>query len=263
VIHTTRGSHHRSFPIESPDTICNDDRVITTPIDQLLAQATEGSLLIVLRPIDDVVPLDREILRKFDMWMYGSYNVRCMLQRHGVKAVESFINDCFRSVLFFEAFTAMGSVTACPTSTPHLFSALRMPHNAAWWQFLRIASKLWDRDIAASNQADIQMLEARTSLTQREAAKLKRSRTILARVRQGLDDPEWCQVMMADPGLLAVVVDGDSTQPRLATRPLGGVSFDPQTGYSSYSEGVGRVRVPVPATIADYDAVLGDFLSKV
>jgi hypothetical protein len=83
----------------------------------------------MLMPIPQMMLLDDDTLKKINIYCYGSFNFRKMVEMSSSNAVLNLFNKKFKFCLIFETFIAMGpDNTLDPITAPNYFNTLTSSH---------------------------------------------------------------------------------------------------------------------------------------
>ncbi|MHB1952912.1 MAG: hypothetical protein ACYCOU_04105 [Sulfobacillus sp.] len=164
-LHLKHGSHHWNYPAELADVfpdgagysaewVISDDA-----FREQLQNAPEGSVLVLLRPFEDLLDLSAEVAGRLRLWVYGSYNIRCQLDTVPGDRISEFLLR-FRECRYFETFAALGAESSArPGNCPEIFRALSLPANREWRDLLCKTSKCWDAALRKVQCERIEKLE--------------------------------------------------------------------------------------------------------
>jgi hypothetical protein len=237
------------------------DEGLAHVISSFVNQDQDPVTCIMLMPIPQMMLLDDDTLKKINIYCYGSFNFRKMVEMSSSNAVLNLFNKKFKFCLIFETFIAMGpDNTLDPITAPNYFNTLTSSHLPihigllklidAWNRptLSRCLGKLskihpirnhdpsisrmemystWSEDLNQVSKKLSEIKENGTSMNQTDLADLERP----LKIAKNIVKAQGLQMVFADIGLITFLLN-----PKFHSSVVKGqLSFD-ERGYTVIEE---------------------------
>jgi hypothetical protein len=169
----------------------------------------ENPVMICLKPLRELIEVQdqcKDLFQSIRLFLYGSFNFRCLYKRYGVKqACQNIVNllSCFKQVCIYESFLAIGPINSINYKTmPKLYAAIKAyaDHNEYLAVWKKLLLEFWNEDLIESCKSTIDKISTSTMDS--------RTRTKLARSKKTLDDLTTYrefQTVLADNALCCIL----------------------------------------------------------
>lgn len=215
------------------------NRTSKETVEQFLTRHTMPVIL-CLKPPYELLDLDSSLLKKCQLSIYGSFNLRSVIFRfkkeNKTYDLASFLNNSFARVLLYESFYATGSNSLNKSLAPDMFNKLEkdepfMTLMHGWNQF--IVKDCLETTVELSNKMLLEFSKTNINYKQLRDDYNRMVDRNLKIVGSMVDEKaEGTQTVLADFGLVAVVCNLSKFMGSLSR---GTVSFD-DTGYTQFTE---------------------------
>jgi hypothetical protein len=105
-----------SFDVE---TTCFTEPKWTGTLEEImLFFQDKNPIILAIKPMWELFDIPKDILANFDLYVYGSFNFRCLFKKVSSKVVADFINHSFRQVFLYESFFVSGAENTMSGTDP-------------------------------------------------------------------------------------------------------------------------------------------------
>jgi hypothetical protein len=199
-----------------PTVLDSSPSTYKTVLSAFLSNAQPASL-VILKPPRELIRVWRDItkgLAEATLYMYGSFNIRCLLDRQRAKESRAEIIallTAFKLTMVYESFQATGSLNSMtPTNMPTFFKAFQA-HKHPVAAAIRKLIGLWNAFNLADCRDTCKALLAKHGGSE-EAVLASTDGPQYKRNKKAADDIEpnkATQMVLADSGLAACMCRGD------------------------------------------------------
>lgn len=116
-------------------------------------EKSQNPLYVMLKPCWELFDMPKELLAKLTVAAYGSFNFRCLFEKHDRTKLAQFFNASFKRVVLYETFFVMGEDNSINSvNAPRFYELIRQKAAAGdrYWIGVRDSIAIWNNHIVQS-----------------------------------------------------------------------------------------------------------------